>query len=86
MDARDFMNTNINQTEIATLVQNAALLLSSEVGHISGPRVREEYRLADGRILELTWDQSAGTSDFGLPRIIAYKISARRAKTWRVSR
>ena len=75
----------INQTEIATLVQNATLLCS-EAGRVSGPACREEYRLVDGRILELTWDQSAGTSDFGLPRIIAYKISARRAKNWRVSR
>lgn len=76
----------INQTEIATLVQTARLLLSSEVGHVSGPRAREEYLLIDGRILELTWDQSAGTSDFGWPRIVEYKISTRRAKTWRVSR
>lgn len=74
------------QTAIATLVQNAALLLSSEVGHVSGPRARKEYRLIDGRILELTWDRSAGTSDFGWPAITEYKISARRAKTWRVSR
>ena len=75
----------INQTEIATLVQNATLLYS-EAGCVSGPTYREEYRLADGRILELTWDQSAGTSDFGWPAITEYKISARRAKTWRVSR
>jgi len=75
----------INQTEIATLVQNATLLCS-EAGRVSGPACREEYRLADGRILELTWDRSAGTSDFGLPRIVEYKIRARRAKNWRVSR
>lgn len=77
--------TMINQTEIATLVQNATLLCS-EAGRVSGPACREEYRLADGRILELTWDRSAGTSDFGWPAITEYKISARRAKTWRVSR
>jgi hypothetical protein len=42
-------------------------------------------RLADGQILELCWDESAGTSAHGLPRIIEYKISTRRAKNWRVS-
>lgn len=75
----------INQTEIATLVQTATVL-TSEAGRISGSRIREEYRLADGRILELCWDTSAGTSAHGLPRIIEYKIATRRAKNWRVSR
>jgi len=75
----------INQTEIATLVRNATVI-NSESGHISGPRCREEYRLTDGRILELTWDESAGTSAFGMPRIVEYKISERSAKNWRVSR
>ena len=76
---------HINQTEIATLVKTATVIFS-EAGRVAGPRCREEYRLADGRILELTWDRSAGTSAFGWPRIVECKISTRRAKNWRVSR
>lgn len=75
----------LNQTEIATLVKNATVICS-ESGHVAGPRCREEYRLADGRILELTWDESAGTSAFGMPRIVEYRISPRRSNNWRVSR
>jgi hypothetical protein len=75
----------INQTEIATLVKTATIV-NSESGRVAGPRCREEYRLADGRILELTWDESAGTSAYGMPRIVEFVISSRSAKNWRVSR
>jgi len=75
----------INQTEIATLVKTATIV-NSESGRVAGPRCREEYRLADGRILELTWDESAGTSDFGMPRIIEVWIGTETSKSWRVSR
>ena len=75
----------IDQTAIATLVKFANVICS-ESGHVAGPRCREEYRLADGRILELTWDESAGTSAYGMPRIVEFRISTRRAKNWRVSR
>jgi hypothetical protein len=77
--------SQINQTEIATMVRSGTVI-TSESGRVAGPRCREEYRLADGRILELTWDESAGTSAFGMPRIVEFVISARTAKNWRVSR
>ena len=75
---------SINQTEIASLVKTATLICS-ESGCVSGPRCREEYRLTDDRILELTWDESAGTSDFGMPHIVEVWIGTEASMIWRVS-
>jgi hypothetical protein len=71
--------------EIATIDKNSTLLVS-ESGRVGGSAHREEYRTPDGQYLEITWDESCGTSLPGWPAITEYAISKRRAKNWRVSR
>jgi len=77
--------TRNTQIEIATLAKNGTLL-ASENGRVTGTAHREEYRIADGRILEVLWDPTCGTSLPGWPAITEYRISARPAKNWRISR
>ena len=71
------------QTRIATLIENGQLLVS-EAGRVEGPRYRAEYAIVGKRYLEVLFDPSAGTSAYGLPLILEFKILQTRAKNWQV--
>ena len=71
------------QTRIATLAENGELLVS-EAGRVTGPRFRVEYAIEGKRYLEVLFDPSAGTSAYGLPMILEFRILCTRAENWQV--
>jgi len=71
----------VTQENIIFLIQQpGARLLATENGRVSGSSYRDEYQLADGRFLQVTWDEACGDWP------VAWAVTVKQQKNWIVAR
>lgn len=75
--------TKVTQQNIIWLIQQSgARLLATENGRVSGSAYRDEYQLADGRFLQVTWDNAVGAGSWP----VAWAVTAKQQRKWIIER
>ena len=73
--------TKVTQQNIIWLIQQpGARLLTTENGRVASSSYRDEYQLADGRFLQVTWDEACG--DYPT----AWAVTAKQQRDWIIER